>query len=339
MWQVGLLPPFPVCIAGASLTGLLLMGLGGRTARPAPLRPLPSAGLTIRRLIPVRNAAQTAALMAWITARTDNPLFTYEMRTRTRSGRWADWRYFVPIGLLAGILLAVTYPDIVIGLSLLSPFRFFDSSLFSTGRPDPLTGFCALAALLLVAQCYAIGFRGQAVGENLIARDRQRGIWGFILLTPLTMRQIFRGKLFGQTAGFIAVWVALGLCSLLLYALAAPAVGVGPAFFAWLTGQVFVAALFLLGVGLGAALATFPIFPKTLRGASTLLFVGLVGGGIYWNTQVFDLGQPVSWPLTAGRLLLGSAYALALAAPLFAFAEWRIGVVRRKDISFGDGVE
>ena len=78
-----------------------------------------------------------------------------------------------------------------------------------------------------------LGFRGQIIGEGLIARDRQRGIWGFILLTPLSARQIFWGKVAGQTALPGAVWAVCGLGSLILYLLAAPAFGLLPALAAW----------------------------------------------------------------------------------------------------------
>ena len=136
--------------------------------------------------------------MAWVTARTDNPLFIYEMRTRTRSGLWADWRYIAPMGFIGAILLTVAYPDFVVGLSFLSPFHFFGSHFFSAVSRPAGCLLSALASVLLAAQCWFLGFRGQGVGESLITRDRQRGIWGFILLTPLTMRQIFWGKVFGQ---------------------------------------------------------------------------------------------------------------------------------------------
>ncbi len=380
LWQIGALPSFPVCIGGASVTGLLMIVVGGwkmalKTAPSAPKEPNPPAPFPVKeggagktllpfpnregsplaaglgssglgsspvgfRPLSIRNQTQTASLLAWITARTDNPLFTYEMRTRTRSGRWADWRYIIPGALLAAIMLALAYPDIVGGATLmLSPFHFFGLGGFGNMSMVSLWVWTNLASLLLAGQCYAVGFRGQTVGENLIARDRQRGIWGFILLTPLTSRQIFWGKLFGQTSGYATLWAALGGCSLLLYALGAPAVGPGRAFIAWVVGQTFVAALFLLGVGLGVALATFPIFTKALRGASTLLFVGLVGGGIALILYLLPLDPLNSWQNVSLRLLLGSGYALGLAVPLFAFAEWRLRRVRERDIPFGEGVE
>ena len=271
------------------------------------------------------------------------------MRTRTRSGKWADWRTIVPGVFLAACVLAVAYPDFIQAIAFVSPFHFFTSQL----RPNHLEAveevWQNLAALLLAMQVYVFGLRGQTIGETLIARDRQRGIWGFILLSPLSGRQIFRGKVFGQTFGFAAAWVVLGTCELILYALASPTVGQVPALTAWLIGQAFVAALFLLGVGLGASLATFPIFMKTLRGASTLLLVGLVGGGVWLNLRLLPLEQQYTpgamvvaenaWGPLVVRLAVGCVYALVLAVPLFAFAEWRVGALRRKDVAFGDGVE
>ena len=276
--------------------------------------------------------------MGWVAAYTDNPLFTYEMRTRTRSGQWVTGLLAVPGLLLAAIVLGLTYPEVVETLAFLSPFRFFGGQPV-WGFPAPPLVWASLASLLLAGQCWGLVFRGQIIGEGLIARDRQRGIWGFLLLTPLTAREIFWGKVAGQTALPGALWVACGLAGLLLYALASPAVGLGPAFLAWGIGQVFVAALFLLGVGLGAALSTYPVFSKGLRGAAGLLFAAVVGLGVWGQYQLLPLGTPGGAAVLAGRLLLGTGYALALAAPAFWFAEWRVASLRRKDIAVGDGVE
>ena len=321
LWTLGTLPSFEVCLVGPVLTGLALAGLSSVISRPAPARP----ALSVRpaKLVKERNSALTASLLAWVTTHTDNPLFTQELRARTRSGRWADWRYLAPGVFLAAAVLGVTYPAFVDNFSVISPFHFFER----------LTVWTNLASLLLIWQCYVLGFRGQAVGETLIVRDRQRGLWGFILITPLTVRQIFWGKVFGQTSGAAASWAVCAFVSLILYALAAPTVGLIPAASAWLIGQIFVAALYVLGVGLGAALATFPIFLKALRGLSTLLFVCVVGGGVYVSLN--DLPD-VSMPT---RLLLGSLYAALIAVPTFLFAQWRIALLRRRDIAFGDGVE
>ena len=359
LYHLGLLPPFPVCVAGAGVVGLALMvvGLGlmvvgtrvrppagqegplpARSSPPSPVRGGPGLG----RKDPARNEALTAMLMGWVTARTDNPLFTYEMRTRTRSGKWADWRYMAPGVFFGVVVLGLAYPDVLAGLTFVSPFHFFGLGSLSLGAGRTWV-WSNLASLLLAAQVYVFGLRGQTVGETLIARDRQRGIWGFILLSPLSARQIFQGKVFGQTFGFGGAWAVLGTCEFILYALAfaiaSPMVSLGPALVAWLVGQTFVAALFLLGVGLGAALATFPIFLKSLRGASTLLLVGLIGGGIWLNLHVLPLGGENTWEMMATRLALGSAYAFVLAIPLLAFGEWRVGALRRKDVPFGDGVE
>ncbi len=319
LWTLGQLPSFEICLAGPALLGLFLGAVSSQTPRPV------SAAAPVQRLprLKERNAALTAALLAWVTAHTDNPLFTQELRARTRSGQWADWRFLAPGVFLALVALAAAWPDFVNYFSFISPFHFFASALV----------WANLAAILLLLQCYILGLRGQTVGETLIARDRQRGLWGFILLTPLTVRQIFWGKVFGQTSGAAAAWAMLSLASLILYGLAAPTVGLRLALAAWLVGQLFVAALYGLGVSLGAALATFPVFLKGLRGLSTLLFVGVVGGGVYLTViYLSNLSMLL-------RLLLGSVYCLAIAAPAFLFAQWRITVLRQRDIAFGDGVE
>ena len=318
IWQIAAPPSFAVCLVGPTLVGA----------------------------VGSRHADRTAALLAWVTARTDNPLFTHEIRTRTRSGRWVDWLVYAPLGLAAAAAFGLAYPDILGIFAGLSPLHFFGMGQFGSprGSGGRLMVWPDLAALLLAGQCYTLGFRGQVIGEGLIARDRQRGIWGFLLLTPLTAREIFWGKVWGQSAAAGVVWAACGLGSLLLYALAVPAVGLLPALAAWLVGQVFVAALFVLGLAVGAALSTYPFFFKNGRGTATLFFVLAAGLGVwgefFWLPYDLALSAPTAgWVLLSARLLLGIGYALLLSVPLLLFAQWRVADVRRRDIAAGDGAE
>ena len=332
-WRLGPLPSFWICAAAPALAGIALMTVFPRQARQVAPVPEKSA-----KRAPSRNEARTAALMGWITSRTDNPLFTYEMRIRTRSGRWLDWLLVAPAGFAAIVALSLIYPDVVQGFSFLSPFRFFEGrlgGLSAAGTPHP---FPELASLLLTGECYFLALRGQVIGEALITKDRQQGTWGFVLMTPLSSPQIFWGKVFGQTAAVGAAWSAAGLACLLLYAAASPLVGVGPALAAWGVGQLFVAALFVLGVSLGTALATFPQIQKTLKGASTLLVVLVIGGSMYAENALLPGGLFSDWQLLPGLLLGNSVYLLALSALLFWVAERRMTYLRGRDIVVGDGV-
>lgn len=271
--------------------------------------------------------------MAWITARTDNPLFTHELRTRIRSGRWADWLVLGPLALLAAAVFGLAYPQLLAGVAQASPLHFFDDSSSSQGGRT--TVWPDLAALLLAAQCYALGFRGGAIGEGLIGRDRQRGIWGFLLMTPLSTRRIFWGKVWGQSLPTGALWAGAGLAGLLLSLLAAPAVGLIPALVAWLVGQTFVAALFVLGLAVGAVLSTFPALFKNGRGLAGLVFFAAVAAGVaaqfFWLP--FDLPAPRgAWVLLSERLGLGAGYALVLALPLLLLARRRVAGARDRDV-------
>ncbi len=323
------LPSFEICVAGPLVVGLALMTIFGRRKQPA--RAGAAAAAPAKRA-PARNEAQTAMLMAWITRRTDNPLFLYEMRARTRSGRWFNGLVLAPLGFAGVIALAVAYPAFVDAFSGVSPFQFFPS-----GSASPAV-WPALASLLLAAQCYGVGFRGQTIGDRLIAKDREQGTWGFLLISPLPMRQIFWGKVWGQTAAVDVVWAGAGLACFVLYGLSVPQVGLGPALGAWAAGQIFVGALFVLGVALGTALATFPGFQKTLKGGSTLLFVLVIGASAYaeYQLSVFDL-LGGGWQGLARILIGNSVYALALAAGLFWAAERRLSVLRGRDVAAGDG--
>ena len=334
LWHLGTLPSYWDCVAGPFLTGLALMALTSWRSQAKLVKSVP-----IIKRVPVRNETRTAALMGWVTSSTDNPLFTYEMRVRTRSGRWFDWLCYMPLAFAAAVTMALAYPPLIQDLSFSSPFRFFQFYSNANG-PGWVAGvLLELASLLLLGQCYLLGFRGQVIGEGLIAKDRQQGTWGFLLLTPLSVRQIFWGKVFGQTAAIAALWASAGLFCLLLYGLSVPLVGLRPALGAWGSGQLFVAALFTLGVSLGTMLATFPKVQKTLRGVSTLLFVLVVGVSVYVQFQWVPAGMPGDWGLLAVRLAGGSLFALALSAVLFWAAEWRLSLLRRRDIVFGDGTE
>lgn len=338
-YHLGVLPPLPVCLALPALVGVVLITASARP-RVAPMPAAREKAVQIPKPAPpARHRDATVTLMGWVTARTDNPLFTYEMRTRTRSGRWADWLLYTPLGLLAALILTAAYPDFVAGLGFISPFHFFDSHSILGAAGSVADARTGLASLVLAGECWVVGIAGVVVGENLIVRDRQRGIWGFLLLTPLAMRQIFWGKIFGQAAPRAAVWAGAGLASLALYLLSASVVGAGPALGTWLAGQTFVAALFILGLSVGAAVATYPVFTKGLRGAVMLLYVALVGGGAWLEYQIapFGFNNGGEQGLLPWRLLLGGGYGFALSVPLLWFAGWRMAAQRHGDITFGDG--
>ena len=332
-WPVGTLPPFPVCAAGPFVVGAILMLLFGRQTRPVQAET--ASPMPIKR-VPARNERQTSALMAWVTARTDNPLFTYEMRTRTRSGRWFDWLVLAPVGFGGLIAVALTYPVFIDGFSDMSPFKFFTAFINVNANLGLRSGvLLELASILLSVQCLVLGLRGQAIGERLIVKDREQGTWGFLLISPLSMRQIFWGKVWGQTAAVGAAWAIATLACFVLYGVSTPLVGAGPALAVWASGQAFVATLFMLGVALGASLASFPIMQKTLRGGSTLLFVLFLGASGFGEYVLS--GYPSEWREWAALLGGNSFFALVLAAGLFWMAERRLAVLRGRDVAAGDG--
>jgi hypothetical protein len=324
------------------LVGMALMMVTHRQTRQVQsetVESIPAKSVPVKRAA-ARNEARTAALLGWVTRRADNPLLIYEMRVRTRSGRWFDWLIFSPLFFAAAVIAALIYPDVVESFSFLSPFQFFYSPLsVALGSGTSISGqgygaaLLVLASLLLLGQCYGLGLRGQIIGESLISKDRQQGTWGFLLLTPLTIPQIFWGKVFGQTAAALMLWTAAGIGSLILYLVCVPVVGLGPALAAWGSGQILVAALLTLGVGLGTALATLPAVQKTLKGLSTLLLVVVVGGILSAELKF----APAEWDLAA-RIFFGSVFALALSVLLFWFALWRLTKLRGRDITAGDGV-
>ena len=341
-WHLGTLPSFWVCAAGPLLVGMALMTVFGRQKQK--LQTAEVVTVPVRRM-PSRNERQTAALMTWIGQRTDNPLFTYELRARTRSGRWFDQLILGFIGFAAAIALSLSYPLFVDGFAQMSPFKFFSNAVsIGTGSNAGVASavrsgvLLELASILLAAQCVVLGLRGQAIGERLIAKDREQGTWGFLLISPLTVRQIFWGKVFGQTASVGAAWVAASVACFVLYGVSVPLVGLGPALAVWASGQIFVAALFVLGVGLGTALTTFPLMQKTLKGLSTLLFVFILGGSAYIESQYLLDSYPSNWWMWAMLLGVNSLYVMGLVWGLFWLAERRLSILRGRDVAAGDGM-
>ncbi len=330
-WHPAALPPLWECLAGLVVVGVVLAGGAKTPGKISVLR----TKIDVKKPVVERHQELTARLIADVTARTDNPLFTHEMRVRTRSGRWADWRFSAPGIFAAACLLGLTYPEVIAVVSFLSPFHFFPTSFLNGGPP-----WANLATLTLTAECFFLAFRAPARGEALLMRDRQRGSWGFLLLTPLSAAQIFRGKLLGQSAGPLAALGVFGVAVLLFSLLSAFTVGLLPALAAWAVGQAFALSLWLLGTAVGAALSSWNVFSKGLRGAAPLLFTGLAGLGVWAQFQWLPLDfGPNDWWGMATRLILGIAEMLPVWAGLLWFAEWRIGAMRRRDIMAGDGTE
>lgn len=356
-WKLGTLPPFRLCVAGPALLGIVgFVWAYRRKSAPAPETPAEAAKRQtaqetlaatlsgVKSAAPVQHEARTAALMGWLTERIDNPLFVHEVRTRTRSGQWFQCAYTVPTLLVLALGAVTYYPDVANAFAHSALLHFFREPFGA--RPRAGQPYSDLAAIVASWQIYLTGLSGVLVGENLILRDQQRGTLGFILLTPPGHRQIFWGKLAGQTSGYLLGWLIVGACTLLLYALAAPGVGLLPALAAWAVGQLLTFSLFVLGLSLGTALATHTLLLKSLRGLSLLLMVAAVAGSLVLISRLlpFDFWgslfspSPDSWSILALSLTLISVYSLVLALPAFAYAQWRLAVLRRRDIPFGDAL-
>lgn len=333
-WKLGALPSaWGLTIAAPAVTGLLLgaNGYARMKRRFVPLASAPAAPADAAA--PARHAARTASLLAWVTARTDNPLFTHELRVRTRSGHWFSALYGVPLALVLLVSVAVRYPDYAHFVSFTALFHPFRQGGFASGPPPSV--FADLAAILQSWQIYLCALNGQTIGESLIVRDQQRGTLGFLLLTPLRAGQIFWGKVWGQTSGFGLGLILLGAGGLVLTLLAAPAIGLGPALSTWAGTQIFALSLFTLSVSLGAALATHALLLKSLRGVSTLLVMAALAGGVWLVLRLTPDG-PSSWQRLGAQMAVGSLCAFALSFPAFAYALWRFRALRRRDITFGD---
>ena len=331
-WHPAAPPPFWECVAGTAIAGLALVR-GAKMGQKSVLRANKEAQTPSRKPVTERHTELTARLMAVVTTRTDNPLFTHEMRAGTRSGRWADWRAGAPLLFGLASLLGLTFPLLIKLVSFVSPFHFFP-----TVSGSGISVWADLAALTLVAECYFVAFRAPTRGETLLMRDRQRGIWGVLLLTPLSAAQIFRGKLLGQSAGQLAALTIYAVAALLFSLFSASTVGLLPTLAAWAVGQIFALSLWLLGISVGAALSSWNVFSRGLRGAAPLLSTGLAGLAVWAQFQWLPWGFGTNdWRVMATRLLIGIAETLPVAAGLLWFAEWRIGAMRRRDIVVGDG--
>lgn len=126
--------------------------------------------------------------------------------------RWAGLTFvFTITALSSGLILWAslapmhTWDDVFSSIALFDPVRL--SNCFD---PDVSDGFRlqALIAMLLASLIVGIRCSGAVVGE------RERGTWEALLLTPLTARNLVRGKL----------WAIMGASYIYLAAYAIPAV-------------------------------------------------------------------------------------------------------------------
>ena len=161
-WHPFALPSLWVCVAGTAIAGLVLAGGVKTPGKVSVLRTKSEAKIQAKKPVVERHTGLTARLLAQVTARTDNPLFTHEMRVRTRSGRWADWRAGAPLLFGIASVLGLTFPLLIKLVSFVSPFHFFPTVSGSGGSV-----WADLAALTLVAECYFVAFRAPTRGRSV----------------------------------------------------------------------------------------------------------------------------------------------------------------------------
>ena len=181
-WPLGPLPPFALSVAAPILLGSVLLALSARPARAvstptaeAP-RPRPVAAETR----PARHPDRTGALLAWVTARTDNPLFTYELRTRTRNGRWLDALAVAGALLLLVVIMPMLYPDDSQVFFVLCPARHFlyDGGLFATVPLSVTQAWAEWQPCCCLSRCMGSPSGGRWWGRRCSGRTRSGGRWG-----------------------------------------------------------------------------------------------------------------------------------------------------------------
>ncbi|MCW3060537.1 MAG: hypothetical protein JWQ02_2358, partial [Capsulimonas sp.] len=361
-WPYGATVPVTEYLAAPLILSLICLWLGyryvgGALPQSEPAAPRePKQKAAVKAASPRAVAAQlpsrpkrivygnrTEALMGWICARIDNPLFIRDIRSRTRSGAWYQWVFIVPALFVLLEVATALYPDLAMGFAEgLSWIRFFHISTPNWPLVTPET-YASVAGVILTLQVCALGLRMPAQCEEIFRRDQQTGGLGFILLTPLRSAQIFWGLIWANLAASIIAWAAFAAVLLALYlqAAASPEVGLGPALTAWMVGQIFVATMLAMGAAVGSAMATHTTALRTGRGISTLLAVGIIGIAtslIFTNYQEFFEAISPLWVQTTWRMMFGVAAALPVTVLAFFYAQWRLKRLRDGDIAFGENI-
>jgi len=220
-------PSFPWWMAAAlqfPLALVFLLAAGRLMGRPRGVEEMAQAVVT-----PGWWGQRVERGLAWITARYDNAVATQEWRVLLRQADVAAVSILV-FGVCATLLYGLRrHPDLIPAWNL-GPLG--EGNRWSTALLMYLPFVLSIGALLAPV----------SVGGAL-AKEREKGTWAFVLLTPLSSGAILQGKLFG----LLGSSVLLGLASLpgaLLFALGS---GQGASFGVLLIGYTALLSWSLLG--------------------------------------------------------------------------------------------
>jgi hypothetical protein len=225
------------------------------------LPPLPPVNLTISERAAIASAygpqprapsrtewrwrplsPMAAAVLRWLTKRTDNPVALYSARRALPGTLNNDQLTVGALALLVGLLVAYAQYAILYILVLPAPVAAVIYPInvpggdFFTAQGQPENGFPIGLALLVsllvgvtllspwgICRAVADGFR----------MERERSTLGFLLVTPLSSMGVAVGHCVGAVLPALTLWAGAALAALIPTAILATEVGVKFAFWGW----------------------------------------------------------------------------------------------------------
>lgn len=266
--------------------GALCLGLAVGRLRPAYIKELESIkpiGMGI--LGPARPPVDEEPIR-WRERNVEGLAPMYAFR---RVPRWMAVAIIFLMTVLSSslILLAFLAPGRTpadVGKALLSLNPFEVAELF----PDAESGFLVQSILVMLLASLVVGIRC----SGTITGERERKTWESLLLTPITARELVRGKLWGVMGASHDYLLAYALPALPLSLLGGPL-----AFFFTLLGLgVTVLAMYFIGAaGLWCSVKS----KNSWRSLLATLGLGYVGGFL-----IYLLTSPIIWVLAMLLLLV-----------------------------------
>jgi hypothetical protein len=181
-----------------------------------------------------------AAVLRWLTKRTDNPVALYSARRALPGTLNNDQLTVGVIALLVGLLVAYAQYAILYILVLpapvaavIYPINVPGGTFFVGGEDNSFAiGLSLLVSLLVGVTLLSPWGICRAVADGF-RMERERSTLGFLLVTPLSSMGVAVGHCVGAVLPALTLWAGAALAALIPTAILATLVGVKFAFWGW----------------------------------------------------------------------------------------------------------
>jgi ABC-type transport system involved in multi-copper enzyme maturation permease subunit len=281
--------------------GLLCLGLAVWQLRPAYMRELQAGGAIKERWYSRERIPVDDHPVHWRERNVEGLAPTPALR---RIPRW--------LGITAVALAATVSSSLILYLSLPANTGLGDlvtalASLrvgkFVTLLPDATTGFFVQGVVVMLLVSMVVGIRC----SGAVSGEREKGTWEALLLTPLSAKELIRGKLWGIMGSSYWYLLAYAACAIVFSVLG----GLLAFTFTVLWLVVSVLAMYFLGAtGLWASTNSKSSWASLVK----TILAGYLGGVCIY--VVVSPGIVIIWLALALLLLIFDAFAGTRFAPL-----------------------